>query len=287
MSSRMEGDPRTSERPRAWDAVPAELRDEALLDAYLAGELRGPELAEFEARLAADADLRAVADAQRRVDQSLRRAFVPAVTPVPARAPVPAEAGDGQSAVQTVRDPIPISGRPDSGVRAGSTAPTPRRWWGYAAAAALLLGGAAVFTRVYTHEEQRPPLEAHTVYASLNSAGWKPEFECKTDAEFIDLTTRRLGQPLVAAASPGVTLLGWGYADGYGPIVSEETMTLLTEVDGRRVLVLMDRKRNDRRMADPPLADGLRMFRRVLGHAVLYEITPLDSERVINSIRIP
>ncbi len=175
MSSRMEGEPRSSGGPRAWDAAPPELRDEALLDAFLAGELRGPDLAEFEQRLEADAELRAEADAQRRVDRSLRRVFVPADVRLPETGLVVRE---DQAAVQTVRDPIPASSTPASIGRTRVAVAGPKKWWGYAAAAVIVLGGATVFTRFYTHEERLPPLEAHTVYKSLSAAGWKPEFAC-------------------------------------------------------------------------------------------------------------
>lgn len=77
-------------------------------------------------------------------------------------------------------------------------------------------------------------------------------------------------------------MLGWAYGNDYnGRMIGPDTMVLMTRVDGsENVVVLMDRASADRRLKLPP-GSNLSLFRREVGPIVLYEITPLKSERVI------
>ena len=117
-------------------------------------------------------------------------------------------------------------------------------------------------------------LTACDVYKNLETANWVPSFKCNSDEEFVVAVAKQLGSGLLIPLSTvGVTLDGWGYADGYaGSPISGETMYLLTHVGEKRVLVLMDRKANDQ-----PVQSGtcsLNVFRREVGDLVLYEVSP-------------
>lgn len=243
------------------------------LDLYLDGLLEGDDLAAFERDLAASPALRRQLEAQQRIDAELRRLF--AYDPARAASPQP--------------EPTAIAGRIDgttvSTKRPAAPSPTIRRLRLYAIAAVLLLAlagswAAYVHLTTPTFDKVLSPAE---VYAMVD----QPEFVCETDAEFAAAIDDRLGQPLVLAAAPGIEAIGWAYGDDYnGRIVGRKTMVLINKVRGQKVLVFMDRRRDDRALDTPP-SSGLNLFRREVGDLVLYEVTPLDQPEVIPRLNIP
>ena len=60
------------------------------------------------------------------------------------------------------------------------------------------------------------------------------------------------------------------------------TLVLLAERDDAKVIVIMDRLRNDKVLTSPK--EGLSMFRKVAGDLVLYEISPLDHPILLPSL---
>ncbi len=276
--------------------TPFESPLDTLLERFIDGDLAGEELAWMEGRLAQDPVLRDQIDLQTRVDDSLRRtcSMNAIVMPVIPAGGASASPGAGEAAV--AQPALKLAGTPadHSPALPASQGPAParaslpwKRWGGLAAAAAILLTFAGLF-RAYW--DARVPdfrlLEPAPMYQQLVSAGFQPAVVCKTEPEFARLVREKLGSALVAVATPGVEVLGWGYQDDYkGSPISPHTMMLLARVDGREVLVLLDRASRDRDLSLPE-GSGLRLFRREVGPIVAYEVTPLAGERVINTLEL-
>lgn len=238
-------------RPNTPHATPDEV------SAYVDGLLPPAEHAAFEARLRAQASLAEQVALQRRIDASIRGLY-------PYEPPA-----------------VVASGRP------GASRPAPwyaRRLTWLSAAAAVLLA-----LTIYTRTGSRTPhLPAADLYARLEAEGFRPQWKCDTDERFAGAVETRLGTPLVVPlATSGVEILGWVYADGYeGSPLSAQAMILLTRVQGRDVIVLMDKAADDRTVK-APAKSGLKVFRREVGPLVLYEVTPLPEPHVIAAAKVP
>jgi len=245
------------------------------IDLYVDGLLDGEQLAVFERELGESAVLREALEAQERIDGELRKMFV-----YDAR-----RAGEPMGRAAPVEGNRDVIGRIDqtTSQRASAGSGGRLRWYGLAAAV-VLCGAAVLSVYVQRRYEIERTLSPGAVYAMVQG----PEFVCKDDAEFAEAVRKRLGQPLILAATPGVAALGWAYGDDYnGKIVGDKTMVLINTVDGEKVLVFMDRLRDDRKLDAAPLPDGLKLFRREVGSLVLYEVTPLARPRVIESLVVP
>ena len=238
---------------------------EFLFERYLDGQLQGDELAWMRARIEQDPALRNEEELHLRMTESLRRIAAPEQIPFPAAA----------AAAEPPAAPIPIT-------RAKPVNSPWLRRWGLAIAAALLLAGAGVF-RFYW--DSRVPdfnlMAPGELYSRLVMSGFRPAQVCTSDPEFAALVHEKLGTALIATASPGVEVLGWGYSSDYnGSPISPRTMMLLAKVDGREVLVLLDQTARDRTLA-APAGGKLNLFRREVGPIVAYELTPMAEARVI------
>jgi hypothetical protein len=246
------------------------------IDLYIDGLLTGEDLTAFERELRESAGLRAELKAQERVDADLREMFeydaMRAGDPLASSPVVVGRIEPAPDGSVTVVRPE----RPQSRGRF--------RW--YAVAAVLLLGVGIWATYINlttpTFEKFLSPAE---VYAMVD----QPEFVCKDDREFAAAIEKRLGQPLVLAAAPGIHAIGWAYGDDYhGKIVGSKTMVLINKVHDQKVLVFMDRLRDDRTLELPPgMGSDLNIFRREVGKLVLYEVTPLDKPEVIDRLNPP
>jgi anti-sigma factor RsiW len=244
------------------------------VDLYIDGLLSGDELAAFERELAGSESLRRQLESQDRIDTGLKALYAYDPTRVEMLvAPSVIGRVDSRSAAPTAP--------PASATKAGSLARL--RWYGLAAAVCLAAAGIwATYVNLTTpsFEKFLGPAE---VYAMVD----KPEFVCKNDQEFADAVEKRLGQPLVLAAAPGIEALGWAYGDDYnGKIVGAKTMVLINRVGDQKVLVFMDRKRDDRTIA-VPAGSGLNLHRREIGSLVVYEVTPLPKAEVIDHLYDP
>jgi hypothetical protein len=235
------------------------------VDLYLDGLMTAEQAATFERQMEADPALAAQVKLQREIDQSLSRQFSYPVGLDP-----------------TVPQPAPIPIRP-------RTLPSWVRTAGLGGIAACL----AVAYWVLNPTEQAPPVlpqvrvSACDVYTRLEMANWVPTFTCSSDDEFVAAVAKRLGEGLLIPLNTvGVTLDGWGYADGYSASpLSGETMYLLTPVGDQRVLVLMDLKKND-----APVTKGsccVKVFKREVGPFVLYEVTPNEASKAIDAAVVP
>jgi hypothetical protein len=236
-----------------------------LLDLYTDGLLSGPERLAFERRLELEPELRDALELQRRMDTSLRRTFV--APPAP-QAPAPPAAA------------MPWLQRM-------------RRSRLMAAAAVLLiaLGAWRVFEffRAQRHPElvqERYPdqrlvqLPMDKVYRVELDRGFKPQWICKDEREFVTTFWHKLGIGATLDPLPaGRQSLGLSFT----PSVSPDTVGMLGRVDGAPVMLFVDRL--DRDCAQTLSDGGLKLFRREVGALVIYEVTPLDRPSLMEHIR--
>ncbi|MCX5688905.1 MAG: hypothetical protein NTV94_03805 [Planctomycetota bacterium] len=234
-------------------------------DLYLDGLMTAEQAALFERELANNPALSAEVDLQRRIDQSIARQYS-----------YPANSDT------SLPEPKPIPFRPKAGPN-----------WIRTGALGAVAACVTIACWMINPFEPAPVvvpqarLSACDVYTQLEMANWVPSFKCKSDDEFVAAVAKRLGSGmLIPLSTVGVTLDGWGYADGYvGSPLSKDTMYLLTHVGDQRVLVLMDLKKND-----APITKGAcctKVFRREVGPFVLYEITPNTEAKAIDAAVIP
>ncbi len=229
------------------------------LDLYLDGQLTGAELRAFEEQLARDPQLAAVVEAQRQIDSSLRRVMVAPAAP-------------------TVT-PERYSLRPSP------WSPIRRSPW--IAIAAVLIIGVSVW-RVWDVYHVRStkddmyavggvPRTMDTIYQVEKSRGFKPMWVCRDDKEFATTFYKSLGSALTFRNPPAnVDSLGLSYGNTVG--LSPKCVYMLFKINGREVIVFIDKKSNDQK---PTLTTpGLNLFRREAGEFVLYELTPLDKPQV-------
>ncbi len=197
---------------------PPQLPDDVTpLDAYLDGLLTPEQIAAFESALASDPELRSSLDRQREINARLEQLFRP------------------EPAV------------PERTVRA---VPWRRIGWLGAIAAAVLIASAGVF--LYAEYQRMNSVKLRgpgEYYSDVDKAGWKPMWVCDKDQKFADAVNFYLGSAVVVPlATPGVEILGWNFADDVrkGTPMSQQTLGLLTRVNGRNVMVLMDRLKASR-----------------------------------------
>ncbi|MGD9688625.1 MAG: anti-sigma factor [Phycisphaerales bacterium] len=248
---------RPGEGPWAW------------LDLYLDGALDDERRAEFESAMARDAALRDAVTLQRSLDLELRSAF----TLDPSSLTIAGVAAPDRHVAEHAGEtsgPAPLA-------RIG-----PWRSWILGIAAVIALCAAGLWSYTMTRGDGPRYIEPAELYARLKFNGFKPEFVCTTDEEFNAAVTRRLGSGLLVAHAPDIELLGWAYGNDYlGQIVGPKTLVLMCKLDQKEhVIVLMDQASSDRTLTLPP-DSGLNIFRRRVGPLVLYEVTPLDEQRVL------
>jgi anti-sigma factor RsiW len=232
---------------------------DAMLDAYLDGQLEPAGRRAFELELERDPALRALLELQTHVDASVARVAAPP---------------DADAILARAR----AQAQPEGRVVRGPWARTTIALLAASVLVALGLGLAVVGDRV----DGRRDMAA--VYDARVAAGFKPDWVCRDAAEFEATFTGRLGQPVrpTAAMPPGVKLLGLGYDAALSP----ETMVVLVEVEGSPVLVFVDRRTADRAVELSEVAP-LRLFRREASGLVLYEVSPLDAPRALEALELP
>jgi hypothetical protein len=251
-----------------------------MLDEYFDGVLTGEDLAAFERALAASPELRAALEAQRSIDASLARLFhrsgpvaLPGQADPPTVAPpmlrLTGEGGPGAAPAATgAAATVGRLSRPISG------------WW--AAAAVMVFGVLAglYVTGVINVDRWRagPSLiAADAVYKRKVENDFRPDWVCANDEQFIANTKSMFDEPLLVQSTDGVEVVGWSY---YEPVLSSKTAILLAKVDGKEVIVVMDRKENDRKLR-LPASSGLHDYKQVIGNVVMHEVSPFDRPRVI------
>lgn len=245
---------------------------EQLLDAYLAGELAGDELCQFEAMLDAEPALRKETELQRTIDAALHdRSSAPGDYASKARAMALAAAGKPRAkpAMRT----------------------TGQVWVRRAAIAAMLVLGMFGAWQTWQFVKPQPapypdtgPRRAPEVaYREIIDAGFEPAWVCKNDQEFIDNIHQALGHDfLIDQGDPGIRVVGLAYAN----TISPWTVMILSYVNDQPVVVFADRQMSDREMPKPT-SPGLSWFKRELDGVVLYELTPFDEPKILPRVYEP
>lgn len=255
------------------------------LDAYLDGQLTGDELHAFEKSLAQDPVLQAQVDTQRSIDDSLTRLFGRAEpVSLPAQ-PNGAFEAHRQSVARTIEPPR-LRVAPHTGAAKAKTPPAKRnlRLPALLAVAAMLaLTAAGLYMTGWIKPSdffgtRETFIGPEVVYQRKVKTGFNPDWVCETDDQFTDTIRSRWGESLLIRNTDSVKVVGWSY---YEPVLSSDTLILLTKVDDTEVIVVMDHKKHDRTVSMKGCGGKLQQFREEFGNVVMYEITPLAEPRVL------
>jgi hypothetical protein len=245
----------------------ADRQPEDLLDDYVDDLLDDDDRSAFERELQHRPALRDEITRQHRIDSTLCRAFSP-----------PAD-GHLRNLVSSALS--------DHEGGSSSVIRFPRRRMPWALAASLLLAVAGLWMIIATvgtrHAGPDPyAIQAHRtmqqVYADELASGFEPDWVCEDDREFRSAFWLRFRQPLLLRPLPeSIAALGLAYSN----TITTNTMYLLADVKGQRVLVFIDKLKRD---SSPPDVDDTSLYvhRRVVGDLVLYELSPLPESTVID-----
>ncbi len=236
------------------DAFENDLRP---IDRYCDGLLQGQDLEAFEEQAKRDPGLREELVQQRRIDESLRRQF--------------ASSSPRSTAAELRRSLATQESRP----MANSASLGRRRW--LIVAALIAIGAGAAWqawdyfkpgTVVYPPKPHRTLVQQ---YQETINAGFKPDWVCETEEEFANTFRKRLRQKLLLGQLPsGAAALGISHCN----TISRRSLMLLARVEGKEVIVFVDRVDRDSSQEDPKIA-GLNLFNRQVGKLILYELTPM------------
>jgi anti-sigma factor RsiW len=246
-----------------------------LLDAYLDGRLDEAQRREVEAELERDPALRGLVDLQGKIDGGVKRFTTP---PDPKAILARAKADLAAERAEEAREDA------EAAAAKGKVVKGP---WGrraiVALAACLLVALGLAFLREPAPKDYAIGAVA-SIYERRVAGGFQPDWVCKDDAEFEQSVSARLGRTVKLATTrpPGVEVLGLGY-DG---VVSAHGMVVLAHVDGRPVMVVVDKASADQPIS-LPAGSPLRLFRRQVQDLVLYEVTPFDDVRAIPALVVP
>jgi hypothetical protein len=236
------------------------------LEAYLDGLLESAERAEFEESLADNRSLRAEAELQAKIDATLIRTF---------RAKAPAD-----SHVAGLLASAPSTTDADA---------APLRWARLGWAAAGLAAAAAVAWAILGNpladrSGDGPQFAARPlsdVYREALANGFEPAYVCSEAERFADTFARRQGTPLKLLALPvGVKMLGLAYPGG----LSRDTTAMLCRVEGKPVMLFVDRLSADQPLALEHCDKSVRVFRSEREGLVFYEVTPHEKARVLDYV---
>jgi hypothetical protein len=235
--------------------------DEARLDAYLDGRLHPAEAAIVEQLVVHDSRAQGSIALQRRIDAAIRIRFTP-----------PAAIRIEGLTTETHASPVVTAGRK-------------LQPWRMAAAAALVLATIGVYANWYIRS--RPPAAAPfqpvamgEAFASRLAGGFQPEWVCESDEIFRETFEYRLGRGVTLLPSAGVEMVGMGYDTTLSP----STVSVLMRVDGREVMLFVDRLKTDTRTHEAP--PGLKLHRREVAPLVVYELSPFDEARVLHLVEV-
>lgn len=253
---------------------------ESLLDAFLDGTLPAAERAAFLERLRQDENLRLQITRQEAIDAALRRAFVPdAQFTERCLSQVRAQAGE---------QPVAGAAETESKLKLAPPATPPAKRSALALAAVLglcVVAGwqikefVAPAAKPFVYEIQKWR-SMDRIYADELAGGFKPAWVCTDDAGFAKATQREIGQGVILAQVPGLSALGWSYAN----TLSTNTLYLLATADDAKILVFMQPVNHGREPIVEPESQ-LHLHQRTVGKSILYEVSPLPEPRVLPHFR--
>lgn len=265
---------------------------DAQLEAYLDGLMNDAERAAFAESLRTDPARRRQVELQARIDGALEQLFH---VETPSRAQIAAAlagaVGSADAAESApLNTPASYVVRASTPASVASPAPRPQRartyWAGIGLAAAAAIGWLVASLVLHRPAENEPYFAARPlvdVYRDAIANGFEPTYDCRDPELFAATFRQRQGEPLqLLAMPPDMRMLGLAYVGG----LSRHTTAMLCRVDGKPVMVFVDRRSADR----PDAANvggaglngaGLRVFREERDGLVFYEVTPLGEPRVM------
>jgi hypothetical protein len=231
---------------------------------YLDGLLDGAQRAAAERVITGDSARRLEAHLQSRIDASLTRLF---------RVEAPSEQV-AAAAIAAAAPPV-----------AGKLPFVRSTRWGWIAAAGAAAAAAIAWMLVGNPFGQRESRELAfavrplpDLYREALANGFEPAYNCSQAERFADTFDERQGHPLKLLKLPdGVRMLGLAYPGG----LSRDTTAMLCRVDGKPVMVFVDRESADNAEAQKHCDKSVHMFRVERDGLVFYEVTPLEGPRVI------
>ncbi len=245
------------------------------LDRYLDGAMSPSERSVFEQELASSLELRVAHDQavvmQRDIDASLRTQFSAAALDL-----------------NTAKRSLSGNTRGISGPPRALLFP---KWLPLAAAALI---GVVGLVGVYFFSGARPSGVVATVrptlaalYNATVDAGFKPEEVCTTRDKFADWLGTKFGVSLAPREERSdITLVGWSYSTAISPY----TGVLLAKSGEQPIIVALDIKVRESGKGPPAfgelLAGGkpLHVHKVVINGLALYEVSPLDTPRIIDNL---
>ncbi len=268
------------------------------VEAYLDDTLSDDERRDIEHRFESEPELSAMIQQQKLLDESLTRMFSPPsekrandlLTAAIARARSDAQ---GQSADPTrlAAEPAGRQTQPDAMKKSSHDIFKFIRPLAVAACIVMLgVAGRGIWESLQEEEYEPPDGETFVsdyggslldiAYNQMVATGFSPLWVCETDAEFANTFADRLGQPMLLGQLPtGAVATGLSYIHSISP----DTIALLGRFEGEPVTVFVDRLSWDPEQVISRNPGELQMFRRQIGDIVLYEITPLNEPKFLNS----
>lgn len=252
---------------------PAHPERDDLLEKYLDGLLNDEELAAFAEVLRTDPARRRQVELQARIDGALGQLFQ--VT-----APTREELAATLARVAAPRQSVPFQEIPRTSA-ASSPRPGSRLYWGVVGVAAA----AAIAWVIVTFASSKPGADQPffaaqplaEIYRAAVASGFEPSYDCREPERFAAAFAQRQGKPLrLLAMPPGMVMLGLGYVGG----LSRQTTAMLCRVDGKPVMVFVDRASADQSSAVAGAGEDLHVFRDERDGLIYYEVTPWDEPRV-------
>lgn len=238
-------------------------RLEAWLDSRFAASSSEP---------APDEDLHEGLALQRLINDSLRRSFEPPPPPAP-------EALLRALAQEAAKAPV-----------AGSILPRSRTWRAAVIAASLALGAFGIWRIVETLSPEvvdpyaQPFRTFAGVYEHELETGFEPAWVCENDRQFFQFVWPYFRRGILMQPPPeGTVVAGLDVSNS----LSEDTLYVLGQTQGHRLLVFIDTADHDRPEAVDEWAGAMNLFRRELDGFVLYELSPLAEPTLLNTFYVP
>jgi hypothetical protein len=238
------------------------------LEAYLDDRLSAEEKADFERQLSADANATRQVELQRQIDHRLRQLFSPVDMPSGLIDQLLAADGPPER-----RSELPPQTRSRRFLLAC-----------FGALAATLACGllAWQWLRQPRLEPYFRPRPLAALYREAVDAGFRPYYFCEDDERFRLTFAKRQKVPLRLADMPSDRrMIGLSYLGG----LSRDTTAILCYSQEQPVVVFVDRRENDTPKAIEESDPALHVFREELGDLVLYEVTPLGSATIMDSLK--
>ncbi|MEQ8209851.1 MAG: hypothetical protein RH917_08460 [Lacipirellulaceae bacterium] len=243
------------------------------LEAYLDDCMTPEERQAFESEMAGNEQLRQQYDLQQQLDASLGRLFV-----APAAPPDILSLADREGPTKALNE------LPDRDQEADKETSKKNRRAIFALLAAIIawiiVGVGIDFDNPKSPYDR---LALAEIYEKSVADGFQPKWVCDDDREFAETFQQRQGVPLLLKPDAQDLMVGLSYLSG----VTSRTTTMLARVDGKPVLVFVERLALDTKPEAPSWSSGLELFRKELGDLVLYEVTPFSEPRVLEHFYIP